>query len=255
MAGLTSPLQHLRMFRKLCGDDALGNVVLVTTMWDRVDQATGNAREEQLKEVHWNIMLALGSRVERFKGEPDSAWAIIDAIATKKQSAILKLQEELVNLRQQLSDSQAMIIDLCDHLRKSLVQHKGTLRRLQESAASNDDEQLKKALEEEYDVLQVRLQNTFDQMTNLKLSFGRRLILLFRRKSWNVCRIYDIFSMIPHLINPPGLRGASNLICSTYLAGWRACPTAIHIWLCPGVWRRREGSITGFLGHHWHVLK
>ena len=37
-------LKNLRMFEELCGKDALKNVIL-TTMWDEVDEETGLARE------------------------------------------------------------------------------------------------------------------------------------------------------------------------------------------------------------------
>jgi hypothetical protein len=182
------------MFRKLCGDDSLTNVILVTTMWEAVDRATGLAREKRLIDGFWNIMLALGSRVERFAGQPESAWALIDVVARKRQMEILKLQAEFDGLKQQLSDSRAMLIDLCDHLQKSLVQHKATRQKLQESAAWNGDEQLKKTLEAEYDILQLKLQSSFDQVTTPKAPLGRRIVKLFRRKSWNGRRTPNIQS-------------------------------------------------------------
>jgi hypothetical protein len=107
---------------------------------------------------------------------------------------ILKLQAEFDGLKQQLSDSRAMLIDLCDHLQKSLVQHKATRQKLQESAAWNGDEQLKKTLEAEYDILQLKLQSSFDQVTTPKAPLGRRIVKLFRRKSWNGRRTPNIQS-------------------------------------------------------------
>jgi hypothetical protein len=185
------------MFRKLCGDDALGNVILATTMWEGVDQAIGLDREKKLKDEFWNIMLELGSRVERFTGEGESAWAIIDVVAQKRQMEILKRLAEFNRFQQQLSNSQAMIIDLCEHLRKSLAQHKETLQSLQESATSNGDEQLKKMLVEESNMLQLRLQHTFDQVITPKAPFRRRFFQLFRRKSLNVRRTSNIPSRSP----------------------------------------------------------
>ena len=35
------------MFRKVCGDGALRNVIIVTNMWGEVDPQTGNAREAE----------------------------------------------------------------------------------------------------------------------------------------------------------------------------------------------------------------
>jgi hypothetical protein len=179
MAG--SPLKNLRMFTKLCGDDALANVILVTTMWDKVDLTTGTQRENELKESYWNGMVSLGSRTERFDGSFKSAWAIIDSIAQKKIN-ILLLQEELVILKRQLSETKAGIV-LYNNLQKLLAEHKETLRKLRDEAATNKNEELRQSLDEEYMMIQQKLQSTFDQITKLKVPFGRRLVLFFSKKS------------------------------------------------------------------------
>jgi hypothetical protein len=49
MAG--TPLKNLRMFEKLCGKNALRNIILITTMWDEVDEALGLQREKQLRTI------------------------------------------------------------------------------------------------------------------------------------------------------------------------------------------------------------
>ena len=41
--------QSFRSFRNLCGDTNLKNVVIVTSMWDKVTPEEGEAREEQLR--------------------------------------------------------------------------------------------------------------------------------------------------------------------------------------------------------------
>jgi hypothetical protein len=42
--------RNFTMFRKLCGENALSNVVLVTTMWGNlVDMEEGEARERELQ--------------------------------------------------------------------------------------------------------------------------------------------------------------------------------------------------------------
>lgn len=61
---------NLSMFKKLCGPDALKNVILVTTMWDRVSEAEGAAREYELTSTpdFWGWMVSHGSRVYRHSG-------------------------------------------------------------------------------------------------------------------------------------------------------------------------------------------
>jgi hypothetical protein len=43
-----SAKKNLLMFEKLCGEDALKKVILVTTMWDKVPLDEAEAREKQL---------------------------------------------------------------------------------------------------------------------------------------------------------------------------------------------------------------
>jgi hypothetical protein len=52
-----SAKKNLFMFKKLCGDDALKNVILATTMWDRMTEADGTARELELTSTpdFWGV--------------------------------------------------------------------------------------------------------------------------------------------------------------------------------------------------------
>ncbi|KDR82096.1 hypothetical protein GALMADRAFT_115026, partial [Galerina marginata CBS 339.88] len=49
--------QNLRMFDELCGEKAAANVVLVTTMWDKVEADVGEMREEDLTKNYWKKMI------------------------------------------------------------------------------------------------------------------------------------------------------------------------------------------------------
>jgi hypothetical protein len=60
-----SPLKNLRMFQELCGKKALQNVVLVTTMWDEVNEAVGVQMEKELKDKYWKV-IDRGSATARF---------------------------------------------------------------------------------------------------------------------------------------------------------------------------------------------
>jgi len=207
-----SPLKNLRMFAKLCGDDALANVILATTMWDRVDPTTGTQRENELKESYWKGMVALGSRIERFDGSFESAWAIIGSIARNKID-ILLLQDELVILKRQLSETEAGTV-LYNDLQKLLAEHKEILRKLRDEAAANKNEELRQSLDAEYMMIQQKLQSTFDQITKLKVPFGRRLVLFFSRKS----RIVGIISFCLHCIVSAHIPGRSQR-CSARMLG------------------------------------
>jgi hypothetical protein len=71
------------MLKRLCGDDAARNVVLVTTKWRNVTRSLGNEREQRLRKEWWNSLLDQGSRVARFEETRGSAWHIINLIVEK----------------------------------------------------------------------------------------------------------------------------------------------------------------------------
>ena len=188
------------MFAKLCGDDPLRNIVLATTMWDRVQDSKGEARQAELERKYWKEMLDHGSQTRRFNTRLDgdggfnSAWKIIDAIPNKAID-ILLLQDELLNLKRQLSETQAGMA-LYDQLQKLLAEHKDTLRKLREEAKGNDDEQLMQALNAEYDMVQRKLQGTFEQVAKLKLPWFRRYTInlpWLNKRSQIVCFPWMIF--------------------------------------------------------------
>ncbi|KAH7905041.1 P-loop containing nucleoside triphosphate hydrolase protein [Hygrophoropsis aurantiaca] len=79
---LGTSLKNLSMFRKLCGNDALKNIILATTKWGDIEDEAGLSREEQLRSTFWKDMIGHGSRMGQFRDNYESAWKIVDMIAT-----------------------------------------------------------------------------------------------------------------------------------------------------------------------------
>ena len=75
-----TPLKNLRIFEKLCGKNAFGNIVLTTTMWDNINDVTGQERENELRKHYWRSMIELGSTTVRYRNTKDSAWEILNQI-------------------------------------------------------------------------------------------------------------------------------------------------------------------------------
>jgi hypothetical protein len=90
------------MFEAICGKGALRNVVLTTTMWDRVPQETCLKRETQLRTHLWRSMLSRGCRIARFDSTWESAWTIIDGFSAESRRS-LRLQREIVDEKKDLS--------------------------------------------------------------------------------------------------------------------------------------------------------
>ena len=176
MAG--TPHRNLRMFGELCGDQAVKKVVLVTTMWDNVEQDKGERREKELFANYWKTMTNLGASTARFYNSVDSAWSIVDIVLKQHEAEVLLLQEEIVNLKLALNETQAGKT-LYSDLQKLLAEQRDTVRSLAEQARDESNPQLARQLEAELKRIQKDFDKTFSEIKNLKISFGKRLKLLF----------------------------------------------------------------------------
>jgi hypothetical protein len=99
-------LMNLHLFRELCGDDNMRNVVLSTTRWNGVDATIGTAREKELRETgaFWSGMIASGCRMVRYDGTVESATKLITSMI-KNNPIVVKLQKELVVDKKALFDT------------------------------------------------------------------------------------------------------------------------------------------------------
>jgi len=102
----------------------------------------------------------------------------VDAAATPDEKHSLLLQEELVDLNRRLNETQAGK-ELYTRLQKSLAEQKETIRKLRDEARAEQNEQLAKELTAQYEDMQDALQSTFEQVSKMKISLGRRLMMLF----------------------------------------------------------------------------
>jgi Fe2+ transport system protein B len=172
-----TPYKNLRMFTKLCGNIALTNVVLVTTMWASVTQEVGARRVKELRDKFWKPMLQNGSAAFEFRDTAESAWNIVDSVISKTRIEALLLQEEMVDLRRRLSETEAGIT-LYNALQKLLASQKETIRRLREEAEAQHNEKLVRELNAQHKEIQENLRVTFDQIQQMKISFFRRMYLI-----------------------------------------------------------------------------
>jgi len=104
-----SAMKNLRIFSSLCGQKAMPNVVIVTTMWGYIPKELGIRREQHLKREVWKDMLGNGCKVGRFEHTYESAWSIIGNLAAKNSGATLLIQEEMGNIGKSLNETRAGI--------------------------------------------------------------------------------------------------------------------------------------------------
>jgi hypothetical protein len=96
-----STLRNLKMFKELCGESPLKNVVLVTTGWGaaklsgELDKAAGNEDQLRREQEFWKPLIQRGAQVARFEDTKDSALSVIMSLVGKEPQ-ILQIQKELV---------------------------------------------------------------------------------------------------------------------------------------------------------------
>ncbi|KAM0429266.1 hypothetical protein ACHAPT_006480 [Fusarium lateritium] len=104
-----SSLTYLNLLQSLIGHDALRNVILVTTMWNKLrdqDRREAVQREQELIDKYWNPMIDKGSYTAQFDGTADSAFALVFQLANK-ESVVLDIQKQLVDQDRPLLDTSA----------------------------------------------------------------------------------------------------------------------------------------------------
>ena len=146
------------MFRKLCGDETLENVVLVTNMWSEVSPEVGKDRENQLSSNFFKPVLDLGARMAPHHDTVESAHGIIRRIL-KNHPVALRIQKEVVDENKDIIDTAAGEA-VSEELNKQMKKHQAELKKVQEDMAramKDKDEQTKRELEEDRKKLQAQV--------------------------------------------------------------------------------------------------
>ncbi|KAI1193166.1 P-loop containing nucleoside triphosphate hydrolase protein [Nemania serpens] len=98
--------KNLQMFQKLTGEKNLKNVMLATSMWDKVSAEEGHAREQELRSKFWKILLAWEAKTVRYAGTPESARSIARTMMANKPFFV-QLQREMGKDNKALRDTEA----------------------------------------------------------------------------------------------------------------------------------------------------
>ncbi|KAJ3511648.1 hypothetical protein NLJ89_g3975 [Agrocybe chaxingu] len=148
MGGIST--RNFRMFRELCGDSTLKNVVIVTNMWDHVSTDVGEAREAELarEDFFFRPVLEKGAQMVRHENTRDSAHTILRRII-QNHPLSLQIQRELVDENKDISQTAAGA-ELNKELMLQMEKHKKEMKHLQkdmEAAIRSKDEETKRELE------------------------------------------------------------------------------------------------------------
>ena len=139
------------MFRELCGDTTLENVVLVTNMWGAVSHDVSEAREKELSSNFFKPVLKKGAQMSRHHNTAESAHDIIRKITMKRRSVVLQIQQELVDDHKEIVDTAAGAA-ISRELNDQIKRHRDELAEVQKAmmrALERKDEETRKELEED----------------------------------------------------------------------------------------------------------
>ena len=156
------------MFRKLCGDEALKNVVLGTTKWDDVKLEVGQQREIQLRDDFWKEMIQHGSAIMQV--HDDSAWNVVNHILENETIDSILIQNELMKLRMIIPQTSAGQ-ELRFTLRELLEMQIQTMHQLE--TEENDEWHERKVAEN-----RAQIRATVNQLSELEVPIN------FRIKRW-----------------------------------------------------------------------
>jgi len=143
-------VRNFRMFRKLCGDSTLKNVIIVTNMWGKVEEGVGKAREEELSGIYFKPAIDKGAQLARHHNTAQSSHDVIRHIM-KNNPTPLQIQRELVDERKNIKDTAAGAA-INEELNVLIRRHENemnTLREEMRQALKEKDEETRKELEQE----------------------------------------------------------------------------------------------------------
>ncbi|KAF9789658.1 P-loop containing nucleoside triphosphate hydrolase protein [Thelephora terrestris] len=142
--------RNFKIFRELCGESNLKNVILATNMWDEVPHEVGKARERELASVFLKPALDKGAQMACHHNTEQSAHDIIRRIMNN-HPVILQIQRELVDESKDIANTaagEAINVELTEEKKR----HEAALDQLLEETMrmiEEKNEETRRVLEEE----------------------------------------------------------------------------------------------------------
>ncbi|KAG8829192.1 hypothetical protein FRC17_007003 [Serendipita sp. 399] len=177
MAG--SPLKNLQLFASLCGNVAMPNVVLVTTMWSLVPEDVGEQRLVELRKDFWSPMLEKGCTVAPFKDSYESAFAV--TFPDEERLKAILLSKQLVQKRKQLKATEVGYT-MNTQLKKLEKDKRDASKRLKNVAKRQKNPAVKEALESEMQTLDNTISEVSSRARSFDLSFGSNIMRRFSKQ-------------------------------------------------------------------------
>ncbi|KAH8103310.1 P-loop containing nucleoside triphosphate hydrolase protein [Cristinia sonorae] len=144
--------RNFGMFRSLCGEKTLRNVLLVTNMWGEVQQSVGEARERELAtdDILFKPVLDKGAHMVRNMHTVQSAHEILQRFVDNPPEA-LAIQKEIVDEGRAVNNTTAGVDlrkDMDLEIEEAKRKQEEELRRVREAMEAEARAQEKRRVEE-----------------------------------------------------------------------------------------------------------
>ncbi|PPQ81007.1 hypothetical protein CVT25_014515 [Psilocybe cyanescens] len=173
MTGISS--RNFKMFRELCGESTLRNVVIVTNMWGEVSRDVGEAREQELanQDMFFKPVLEKGALFLRHENTRETAHNVLRHII-ENHPVSLQIQRELIDEGKDISQTAAGA-ELNREMMEQIQKHRQELRSLQEEmqeAIRTKDEETRRELEIETKKLQTEMNRVENESKKLASEYN-----------------------------------------------------------------------------------
>lgn len=175
-----SGMRNLHMFKRLCGDQNLSNVVMATCQWERVLEADGAERERQLKETphFWGYMVDRGSQMHRHYNTRESALRLIDSLVggtASRPKIVLDIQTQMVDEGKDLASTGAgqAVDDAISKERKRFAKEIAEAQADISEALASRDRDTASILEQHKKEMNERVRKLDDEHAALQVSLER----------------------------------------------------------------------------------
>lgn len=152
-------VRNFGVFRKLCGDQTLQNVAIMSNMWGNVSLEIGEAREQQLSAMFFKPAIDKGAKFLRHVKTEESAHSVIRSLLGNNPLAF-QIQEELVDRRMEFTQTAAG-----EEIHRGLDKHAEVLEekikelRSELEDAEKKEQETQQELEEEISRLRATLED------------------------------------------------------------------------------------------------
>ena len=169
--------RNFKIFRELCGETSLKNIVLVTNMWGEVKHDVGEARERELASIFLKPALDKGAQMIPHYNTEQSAHDVIRHIMNN-HPVVLQIQRELVDEQKDVTNTaagEAVNTELTEEIKRHEAELNAvreemmrTLEEKHERARQMLKEETRRLEDEMYMVLEVSEDITLEYLQELE---------------------------------------------------------------------------------------